>query len=136
VPALSMSEAAQQVGRSKTSIWRAIKAGRLSATRTDDGDYAIDPAELARAFRPEPVRAVTMERQETGRNGAETAVLKARLEAEERVSAELRDRLAYVTRQCDAWQAQAEQAMQQAQRLLPGPAPAKAGFWRRLRGRG
>jgi hypothetical protein len=35
---------------SKSSIWRAIKAGRLSASRIDDGGFAIDPAELFRAF--------------------------------------------------------------------------------------
>jgi excisionase family DNA binding protein len=47
---LSLREAAEQAGTSKSTIWRAIKGGRLSATRTDDGGFAIDPAELFRAF--------------------------------------------------------------------------------------
>jgi nucleotide-binding universal stress UspA family protein len=38
-------------GRSKTTIHRAIKDGRLSAARIGDG-YEIDPAELERVFRP------------------------------------------------------------------------------------
>ena len=46
----SLAQAAQAAGKSKPTISRAIKAGRLSATRTDDGSYAIDPAELARVF--------------------------------------------------------------------------------------
>ncbi len=50
---LSLREAAEQAGTSKSTIWRAIRAGRLSATRTDDGGFAIDPAELFRAFPPQ-----------------------------------------------------------------------------------
>jgi len=53
---LSLREAAEQAGTSKSTIWRAIKAGRMSATRTDDGGFAIDPAELFRAFPPERPR--------------------------------------------------------------------------------
>ena len=40
---LSLREAAEQAGTSKSTIWRAIKSGRMSATRTDDGGFAIDP---------------------------------------------------------------------------------------------
>ena len=47
----SLGQAARVVGRSKTTIHRAIKSGRLSATRTAAG-YDIDPAELARVFLP------------------------------------------------------------------------------------
>ena len=50
---LSLREAAEQAGTSKSTIWRAIKSGRMSATRTDDGGFAIDPAELFRAFQPQ-----------------------------------------------------------------------------------
>ena len=50
---LSLREAAEQAGTSKSTIWRAIRAGRLSATRTDDGGFAIDPAELFRVFEPQ-----------------------------------------------------------------------------------
>ena len=51
--AAAEAEAAEQAGTSKSTIWRAIRAGRLSAARTDDGGFAIDPAELFRAFPPE-----------------------------------------------------------------------------------
>ena len=49
---LSLLEAAKQAGSSKGTIWRAIKSGRMSVTRLDDGGFAIDPAELFRAFQP------------------------------------------------------------------------------------
>ena len=47
---LSLARAAKQVGKSKPTLLRAIKTGRLSVTRRDDGTYAIDPAELLRVF--------------------------------------------------------------------------------------
>ncbi len=50
----SLREAAQQAGTSKSTILRAIQAGRLSAARNDDGGYAIDPAELFRVYAPKP----------------------------------------------------------------------------------
>jgi len=46
---LSIGQAAKLSGRSKSTISRAIKSGRLSAKR--DGDrYLIDPSELTRVF--------------------------------------------------------------------------------------
>ena len=46
--AISLGEAARLTGLGKTTLARAIKAGRLSATRTDIGSYQIDP--LARVY--------------------------------------------------------------------------------------
>jgi len=46
----SLQQAAKAAGKSKPTLSRAIKAGRLSATRTESGAYEIDPAELARVF--------------------------------------------------------------------------------------
>ena len=48
--AYTLGEAARAVGRSKTTLGRAIKSGRISATRSEDGSYTIDPAELHRVF--------------------------------------------------------------------------------------
>lgn len=47
---LSLGQAARLAQTSKTTLTRAIKAGRLSATRREDGSYEIDPAELARVY--------------------------------------------------------------------------------------
>jgi hypothetical protein len=47
---LSLGDAAEKVGTSKVDIWRAIREGKLSAQRTDDGSFAIDRAELFRVF--------------------------------------------------------------------------------------
>jgi hypothetical protein len=45
-----LGQAARAADVSKTTVQRAIKSGRLSATRQEDGSYVIDPAELHRAF--------------------------------------------------------------------------------------
>jgi hypothetical protein len=40
----------KRAGVSKAAIHGAVKSGRLSATRQDDGSYQIDPAELHRVY--------------------------------------------------------------------------------------
>ena len=52
---LSLSQASKLTGKSKSTINRAIKTGKLSAARHEDGSYSIDPAELSRALDVEPL---------------------------------------------------------------------------------
>ena len=49
---LSLGQAAKETGMDKSTLSRAIKSGKLSATRKENGGYAIDPAELFRVFAP------------------------------------------------------------------------------------
>lgn len=49
----SLSHAAKVAKLSKSTVHRAIKSGKLSAKRLDDGAYIIDASELARVFPPE-----------------------------------------------------------------------------------
>jgi len=51
---LSLGQAAKETGMDKSTLSRAIKSGKLSATRQENGGYAIDPAELFRVFAPAP----------------------------------------------------------------------------------
>jgi excisionase family DNA binding protein len=53
---ITLGEASRLTGLGKTTLARAIKAGRLSAMRTTSGSYEIDPAELARCY---PFKAPT-----------------------------------------------------------------------------
>ena len=61
----SLGQAAKAAGRSKTTIHRAIKSGRLSAARADDGGYSIDPSELSRAYPETGNGHVALERSVT-----------------------------------------------------------------------
>lgn len=47
----SLGQAARAVGKAKSTLSRDVKAGRISAIRTD-GSLAIDPAELHRVYPP------------------------------------------------------------------------------------
>lgn len=118
---LSLSQAARLTGRSKSTIGRAIKAGRLSATRNEDGTFGINPAELLRAFpqdAPEPAP-----QRSTGGSGDrdETAELRARLAVAEALAEER-------ARALEA----AERNLADLRRMLPlsapilAPAPAPA----------
>src|SRR5271165_5925673 len=44
--AKAVGQASKQVGVSKPTLSKAISTGKLSATRREDGSWAIDPAEL------------------------------------------------------------------------------------------
>ena len=119
--ALSLSQAAKAAGKSKSTINRAIKSGKLSATRHDDGSYTIDASELSRVFQigtpggsewissapqTEPVGTAVLE--------AENAALRAALEREREITNDLMaDR--------DAWK-------QQATALLAAP-PKRRSWW-------
>jgi hypothetical protein len=46
----TLGEAARASGKSKPTIAKAIRTGRISAIRSDDGSYQIDEAELHRVY--------------------------------------------------------------------------------------
>jgi hypothetical protein len=47
---LSLNQAAKTCGRAKSTLLDAIKSGRLSAAKTPNGHYEIEPSELHRVF--------------------------------------------------------------------------------------
>jgi hypothetical protein len=46
----TVSSAARAVGVARSTIWRAVRAGGLSAHKLTNGTYAIYPGELLRVF--------------------------------------------------------------------------------------
>jgi hypothetical protein len=57
----TLGSAAKATGKSKPTIQRAIKSGKMSAIKNEDGSYIIDPAELHRVF-----QTVTHDSNDTG----------------------------------------------------------------------
>ena len=43
---LTLTQAAKEVGRTRSTIFKSIKSGRLSATKDAQGHLLIDPVEL------------------------------------------------------------------------------------------
>jgi hypothetical protein len=54
----TIATAAAAVGRNKTAILRAIKAGKISVAKDENGEWQIDPAELHRVY--PPLRSASM----------------------------------------------------------------------------
>jgi hypothetical protein len=48
----TLGDAAKATGKSKATISKAIKSGRISATKDETGTFQIDPAELHRVYPP------------------------------------------------------------------------------------
>lgn len=92
----SLGEAARATGRNKSTILRALQAGKISATRDEArGGWLIEPAELHRVF--PPVAATPNEPADAAiGNGAATAAaaelreLRARLADAHETIADLR----------------------------------------------
>lgn len=128
---LSLRQAADHAGVSKSTILRAIQKGRLSATRNDDGGYCIDPAELNRVYPAQ--RAATPRTDATGQDApalgpdatAENAALKAQIDGLNAQLALMREQVDDLKSQRDGWQSQAETAL----RRLENHSPRQNGFW-------
>jgi hypothetical protein len=58
MPDMSLTEAAEWAGKQRSTIFKAIKQGRLSAGKDEKGQFRIDPSELARVFAPGPTGTV------------------------------------------------------------------------------
>jgi hypothetical protein len=124
---LSLSEAATAAGTAKSTIWRAVKAGRVSANRTPLGTYQVDPAELFRVF-PATPKNVEMKQSAPATETGAVAALEGQISALKEVSGLLREQLDDVRKDRDAWRIQAESN----QRLLVDARPRRLGFfgWR------
>lgn len=70
----TLSEAAAVTGKNKATIQRAIKSGKISAPKGENGSYKIDPSELHRVFQPVAQRAAQSD-DATIRNSAKQAGL-------------------------------------------------------------
>ena len=128
---LTLGEAARLTRTSKTTLTRAIKAGRLSATRRDDGVYSINPAELARVYSVKVATPATgdatvaMVHQATPeRDGGDTAALHLEVEVLRAQLDMMRAHAAELRQQRDAWQNAAEAS----QRLLADHRPRRGWF--------
>ena len=75
----SLTSAATATGISKSTIYRAIKSGKMSAI-FEDGVYKIDPAELHRVFSPVSVERVMKEEMTQSETVGETSLLKLEVE--------------------------------------------------------
>jgi hypothetical protein len=128
----TLGDAAKAVGKSKTTLHRAIKSGRISAIKSEDGSYSIDPSELHRVFPPvttvTPTDAFTRNDTEHQSNTLETLRIQLQLQEKERERERtlLQETIADLREDRDKWR-------QQATALLEDHRPK--GFFKKLLGR-
>jgi hypothetical protein len=123
---LSLLEAAEQVGKSKSTLWRASKRSELSVTKDEAGQILVDSSELFRVFqakRSEP-RVMTQdaavnathEAREADDTALRLAVAETKIEALHAMVEELRQAR-------DSWQSQAERLALMAPTVIAAPGP-------------
>ena len=114
---LTLAEAALATGLNRSTILRAIKAGKISGLRDVNGAWAVEPVELHRVF--PPASATLKAAQQDAHTDA--------------MVADLRAQLADMRSQRDAWQGIAERLALSAP-TPPEPKPeARRPWWHRLR---
>jgi len=146
--AYTLGEAAKASGKSKATISKAIKSGRLSAIKQETGVFRIEAAELHRVY-PKTVdgnqdRTLKTVAQ-TPENTPSVRELQARLEAAQERLADRDAVIADLRDDRDRWRQQAT-ALLADQRPVPQPVTQPApkpdqlvvqppkGFWKRLFG--
>jgi hypothetical protein len=128
---LTLAAAAHLAGIDKSTLRRAVKAGKISAVRDDNGVWRVEACEVERLY---PLAA-----PEDARPADNTTALPSHAPPETAPSptdalvAELRAALADMRQQRDKWEAQADSWKAQAERLsLPrlNPEPKSPQTWR------
>jgi hypothetical protein len=130
---LTLAEAAKETGLTKPAIFKAIKNGRVSATKDDKGQWMIDPAELFRVYPP----AAKKETVETQTGNFELMLklkeVEAKLEVNQQRLLDREREIDDLRGQRDHWRTQAEAV---TLLLTDGRAKStKGGVWAWLMGR-
>lgn len=123
---MTPSEAAKMTGRARTTILSAIKDGRVSATKDENGRWVLEKAEVLRAFSA-PVTQSSHSDLTPAVHLNHTVVT----QANEALIAELRDRIEDLTRQRDRAETRIDMLIDETHqlRLLHQPAPPPRRRW-------
>lgn len=120
---LTLSQAAKTLGKSKSTLNRAIKTGRLSATRNEDGTFSINPAELYRAF-PKPSENAHQERPKERERTAVPDDSSIRISLLQQLLEREREAVADLKEDRDRWRQQATHLLAN-QEAAPAAQPLK-----------
>lgn len=102
------SEAAKAVGKTKTTILRAIRSGKISAEKDDYGRWRIEPSELHRVYPPAPEHDEPYVPIRTSVSDAEWAATKAELAAARATISALESERDFLRADVEAWRKQVQ----------------------------
>jgi hypothetical protein len=124
----TLGEAAKACGKSKATLSKAIKSGKISAKKNDNGSFSIDPSELHRVY---PPTLSTVEGKQY-----ETPVETPRLTPEKDLELiELRVKLDAANQRINDLETDKDAWREQAQKLALAPPQSSKGFLSRLFGK-
>jgi hypothetical protein len=124
----TLASAAAACGVNKSTVLRAIKSGKVSGTKDENGEWHIEPAELHRVY--PPVASIAAQPGDAPGDAVSVATAQQRAALAEERLAELKATLEDMRCDRDAWR-------DQAQRLaLPKVTPERMSLWRWLRSTG
>ena len=135
----SLADAAKAVGKNKTTIQRAIKSGKISASKKESGAYEIDPAELHRVFPPATLQhdasqgksddaqhpAVALESSALER----IADLEKELAVSRSRSISLEEQRQQMTETIEDLRGRLDRSEERVTALLAAPAPKRRSWW-------
>jgi hypothetical protein len=132
--AYTLAEAAKATGTNKTTILRAIKSGKVSGTKDENGTWLVEPAELHRVYPPAELRSAAGSDATQQYAPPVAPAIDAQIAALRDTAELLRAQLDDVRKDRDHWRDQAQAVTRQlADARTPAPAPSRS-WWRRLAG--
>lgn len=127
---LTLGQASKETGVSKATLSRALKSGKLSGEKQEDGSFRIDPAELFRVFQRNSTDNPVLQQSVTPIATHETDIKIVRIEAEntalKRENELLQKQIDDLRQDRDDWKKQAAVVQ------LVADMREKKGFWERL----
>jgi hypothetical protein len=126
---LSLAEAAELVGRDKSTLFRSIQNGHLSGTKDALGQWRVEPAELHRVYPIAPQRGDNSETHQV--TAAVTAALEAQIEGLKQVNTLLREQLDRECKHAELWREVATRQLPAPPAPAPEP-PERKSWWRRI----
>ena len=137
----SANQAAEATGKNVATITRAIKSGKLSATKDTSGAWQIDGAELSRIYplRTQSLQNLTMQNDanltqrdkftETNALREELAALRERDKLKDTLLENYVAQMADLKEDRDKWRQQATNLLASQEAELVVPAPVKRRQW-------
>lgn len=119
--AYTLGEAAKATGKSKSTLSKAIKTGKFSASKGLDGSFHIDPSELHRVYPPVSNETGNTASNSTPSNTQETARIKeleALLSAAENRVRDRDETLSELREDRDHWRRQATSLLEDNRRAV------------------
>ena len=129
---LTLRQAADLCGASRSTIHRALKSGKLSGNRLEDGAWDIDPSELVRVFPWDISEPAQRDNPGQGREGASEreAVLVVKVEMLEHQLERERDTIADLRKRLDRAEDRVLALTSQVLPAAPEPTPIRRRWWR------